>query len=216
MEKEFGDEHVVFRDKSHDASFMPLYPLVLDRSQNSSIQILVSASNQRSPFFTARLDAKGNILGRYWHYGTLGHQYLVDIDGSNEKKLILCGVNDIEEGTNGSFAVIAVLDPAKIIGESESAATRGFGKTTSTAEICYVRLPASDLNRAAGTISSDIVLESERENVLRFFARSAPVDRVRSLSIYSQRTYGWWKSNLPPRQAVCMRSSKKKENQEHS
>ena len=45
MEKEFGDEHVVFRDKSYDASFMPLYPLVLDRSQNSSIQILVSALN---------------------------------------------------------------------------------------------------------------------------------------------------------------------------
>ncbi len=178
MEKEFAAEHIVFRDKTYDASFMPLYPLVVDGPEHRSNQLLVGASNQRSPFFLARLDAKGNILGRYWHYGTLGNQYLVDLDGSNKKKIVLCGVNDTDEQTNGGFAAIIVLDPTKIVGETESSVTEGFGKTRSAAEICYVRLPISDMNLATRTILSNITLESEHENVLRFSARSTTADLV--------------------------------------
>ena len=176
MEKEFGNEHVVFRDKTYDASFMPLYPLVLDGPDKRSSQILVAASNQRSPFFLARLDTRGNILGRYWHYGTLGYQSLMDPDGSNERRIVLCGVNDVEEKTVGSFAAIVVLDPMRITGETESAVTKGFGKATSDAELCYIQLPVSDMNLATGTILSSIILESKNEDVFRFSARSPTAD----------------------------------------
>jgi hypothetical protein len=169
-EVEFGAPDVNFHGQGYDATFEPLFPFILSYPDRKSKEILVAASNGRSPMYMARLDDQGARLGRMWHYGVLGSQYMVDLQGDGNKELILCGWNDVDEKRTGPSAVIVVVDPKKIVGETESAATRGFGLTATGCELYYILLPQTDISIAMNSWLTVITLEKDKESVLRFSA----------------------------------------------
>jgi hypothetical protein len=110
--------------------------LIDDFSEKGKKEILANIHTNFSPSAIFRLDNKGNILGEYWHYG--GYQ-LTDsyiLDNGSQKLVIICGYENV---TQRGF--IAAIDPAKIIGKTESSQTRGFGYTASKAEVFYIALP---------------------------------------------------------------------------
>lgn len=178
LEKAFTDRLVTFRSVRYEADFSLDIPLVIDAPSRQEKELLVTGSNGRSPFFVSRLDIRGNALGRYWHFGSLGISYLVTLDGDTSKKMILTGVNDIEAIGTCNAGVIVVLDPSKIEGETESTLTRGFGLSPSNAELLYIQLPRSDIDAVRGSCPGNTVLESEGENVLRFTTTSNAPDQL--------------------------------------
>jgi len=131
---------------------MDAFPLViLPDSTGKGVEIIVAASSGRSPTVIARLDAKGSILGEYWHFGTLSGLYAFDLDGDGRKELIASGTNDMNDvlgDAHTSQAVFVVIDPWKLVGRSESRATRGFGFSATDAERAYIRFPHSDMEEA--------------------------------------------------------------------
>ncbi len=107
-------------------------------------EIIVGTNNGRSPNVIFRLDNQTNILGSYAHYGDVKNILLQLTDG--KKKLFVFGQNDLGEMDSLSFPVLALIDPEKIIGRSESNCTPGFDLPPSPAELSYVRFPLSDMN----------------------------------------------------------------------
>lgn len=104
-------------------------------------EIFVGAKNRRSPFKLARYGADGKLIGEYWHYGHVWGMYISDVAGGSEKEIILCGIND-----DSTQAALIILDPQKLIGEKESAVTRGFSLAKSDAEIAYVLFPLTSVD----------------------------------------------------------------------
>jgi hypothetical protein len=133
-------------------------PIAIARdSAGKAADIIVASSAGRSPTVIARLDAKGNILGEYWHFGTLHGLYAYDLDGDGRKEVIASGTNDMNDvlsDVRRSQAVFVVIDPCKLVGRNESRATRGFGFSISDAERTYIRLPHSDMEEALQVSSS--------------------------------------------------------------
>jgi hypothetical protein len=103
-------------------------------------------SRGRSPGVTIRMDAKGNILGKYWHFGQLRDIYSMTLGPDRKKMIVLTGMNDTADSTEGEFPVIVVLDPEKVTGETRSTLSPGFAFPASDAELYYIALPASDMN----------------------------------------------------------------------
>jgi len=131
---------------------MEAWPMVIVQdSAGKGSEIIVTALSGRSPTVIARLDANGNILGEYWHFGTLRGLYAFDLDGDGRKEVIASGttdINDVVGDPDVSQAVFVVIDPLKLKGRHESRATRGFGFSVSDAERMYIRLPRSDMEKA--------------------------------------------------------------------
>ncbi len=134
-------QKIQYKSKLYETEF---YPSCVVFGGNKKQSLFVSNNNGRSPSVVVRYDGKGNILGTYWHYGqTLMIFFDVNHDGHDE--LILNGINDTEDETNGSFATTIILDPDKVVGNCESSATRGFGFPSSNAELCYIRYPNPEI-----------------------------------------------------------------------
>jgi hypothetical protein len=174
--RKFDAESIRFLGQTYHAPFPSMFPFVLSYPDKKAKEILVAASNLRSPMFVARIASNGTIFGRMWHYGTLGSQYMVDLDGDGNKEMILCGINDADEKTSRPGSVIAVLDPRKIVGETESSATRGFGLEVADCELYYILLPQTDISRA---LDSRLVVQSMEpgtDKVLRFGTNGALTD----------------------------------------
>jgi hypothetical protein len=102
--------------------------------------VIVCVDHYDSPSVIYRLDGNGNVLGEYWHYGRISGLFSVDLRKDGRKQLVVCGINDVLQR-----AVLAVLEPARIIGKSEATATPGFGFAKSIAEDSYVAFPPCDL-----------------------------------------------------------------------
>jgi hypothetical protein len=120
--------------------------MAVDTSDPAHPEVFVTANSDRSPTAILRIDAEGNIIGEYWHHGQMPAIYLQDLDGDGRNELVLCGFNDTEDQKALPFPFIAVLDPRKILGVTESAVTRGYGYHGSDAELYYLRLPLTEAN----------------------------------------------------------------------
>ncbi len=168
FEQEMGGP-VEFRGARY-AERMDAWPLVIVQdSSGKGAEIIVAASGGRSPSVISRLDAKGNILGEYWHFGTLHGLFAFDLDGNGRKEVIASGTNDINDvlGDPGkSQAVFVVIDPLKLVGRNESRATRGFGFSTSDAERTYIRLPRSDMEEALETSNGVRMIQRTADSLL--------------------------------------------------
>jgi hypothetical protein len=168
FEREIGSP-VKFRGVQY-VDRMEAFPLVVVQdSAGKASEIIVAASAGRSPTVIARLDAKGNVLGEYWHFGTLHGLYAVDLDGDGHKEVICSGTNDANDELGHperSQAVFVVIDPRKLIGRNESRATRGFGFALSDAERVYVRLPRSDMEKALGVSSGVKTIQVTADSLL--------------------------------------------------
>jgi hypothetical protein len=134
-------QQIQYKAKQYGTEF---YPTSIIFGGNSKRTLFVSNNNGRSPTVIIRYDEKGNILGSYWHYGQ-GTINFLDVDHDGHDELILNGINDTEDETDRSFAVTIILDPDKIVGTCESSATKGFGFSSSAAELYYIRYPIPDI-----------------------------------------------------------------------
>lgn len=137
---------------------------------NGRTNIFMLSNNGRSPQFLARVDEHGKIIGRYWHYGQIGMIEVMDVDRDGKEELIILGMNDTPF-PDITFGVMTVLDPSKIIGDSESKATRGFGFPAFEGEIMMVRFPRSDVDLALKSQSVPEILMKEG-NVLSVYLRT--------------------------------------------
>lgn len=137
---------------------------------NGKTNIFMLSNNGRSPQFIARIDHQGKIIGRYWHYGQIGMIEAMDVDRDGDEEIVVLGMNDTPF-PDITFGVMAVLDPAKIVGDTESKATRGFGFPVSECEIMIVRFPRSDVDIALQSQSVPDILLKEG-NVLSIYLRT--------------------------------------------
>lgn len=141
-----ADQHVVFKKELGDIvqygndrflpHFMPRGMLVGDFDGDGKKEIIIGAPHHHSPYILYRLDAQGNILGKYIHYGHFWGIYAVDFEG--RKTIVLCGIDDKYDKP-----VIVVLDPQKIVGTTYSTTHPEFGTSAMQPEIYHVGLPHS-------------------------------------------------------------------------
>jgi len=113
-------------------------------------ELLISLAHHRSPYVLERLNANGDRIGEYWHYGHLRSLQTVRIDGEPLEVLAAAGINDAADTAGGSFGAIVILDPRKIDGPGESGLTPHFGLPMTVAELYYVRFPLTDMELATG------------------------------------------------------------------
>jgi hypothetical protein len=189
FEREIGSP-VEYRGVRY-ADRMDAWPLVIVQdSAGKGAEIIVAASGGRSPIVIARLDAKGNILGEYWHFGTLHGLFALDLDGDGRKEVIASGTNDVNDALGNpdvSQAVFVVIDPLKLTGRNESRATRGFGFSTSDAERAYIRFPRSDMEKALRSSNGVRMIQRTADNLL--------VVKVDNGSVTSPVTFDYYFSN---------------------
>jgi hypothetical protein len=116
-------------------------------------EIFVALTNDRSPSFLVRLTIEGKIIGEYWHFGWEAAPHIVKLAGEDHDLILLTGVNDVGYRTNQIFPALVVLDPAAIVGRTESPRTRGFGLSESGAEVYYVTAGNADPRLISGTVT---------------------------------------------------------------
>jgi hypothetical protein len=147
IEKSFS-EPFQYLDRSYTPNIDLASLVVDDVVENGTPEIWITGnSRNRSPGVTLRLDARGNILGKYWHFGQLRDIYSITLGPEKKKRIVLTGTDDAADSTGGEFPVIVVLDPEKVTGEGRSTLSPGFAFPASEAELFYIALPACDMNR---------------------------------------------------------------------
>ncbi len=170
-------DSVNYLDRPYSQYYNADMILVVDVEKRRGKEILVSANNiGRSPSYIARLDSRGNILGQYWHFGSLVALYAVDVDGDGRNEVIACGVNDTQDTTQGEFPMAVVLDPRMITGKTRSSVCPGLVLSPSGAEINYIRFPQSDINVALRQSSFTEFALFDSPDVLQFHVSSTLPD----------------------------------------
>jgi hypothetical protein len=158
-------ERVRFSGQTYQASQFWAGGLTLVRNPTGAgKEIVAAARHYRSPSVVARLDARGKVLGQYWHQGHVWPLHTIESPDSSRQWVLLKGCNDADTSDGGKIPVILVLDASKILGTSEASATRGFGFPASSAEVAYIRFPRSDIDYALhGLVEVKKVLQGEGE-----------------------------------------------------
>jgi hypothetical protein len=113
-------------------------------------EIFALASRGRSPNVLFRVSRKGEILGRYFHFG-YGIVDTLRWPGDSKPYLVFGGQNNVHEPDSLTYPVLGVLDPEKIEGKSQAGDSPGFALAPSTAERYLIRLPLTDMNKLLGT-----------------------------------------------------------------
>ena len=130
---------IAFRGDTYPMFFSITGIVTIKRPGGPSMEVIAGASGNRSPYVVTRLDRSGAIVGEYWHYGWIPALTGASIEGEANKSLVLCGVNNVGDKSDSGFAAIAILDPSRITGLTESLASRGFGYVASEAELYYIK-----------------------------------------------------------------------------
>lgn len=136
-------EKLTFRGRGYDLPMWAKPLAIAEGKSEDAPELFAEYDAGRSPTAIQRSDLHGNILGVYWHFGTLQIDTMRFTAGG-EPLLLLSGLNDVDDYERFGLPVIIVVDPRLLNGESESSATRGFGLPTSIAERCYLALPIPD------------------------------------------------------------------------
>lgn len=162
------DADVRYLGRAYSPYFNPVAMEVLGTGSSGEKEIFVLTENLgRSPSALYRLDHDAETIGRYWHFGSLQCMYR-DESG----RLVIGGKNDTEDTTLGGYPMIAVIDPAKIVGERKSIACPGYRMDVSDAEIYYIQLPRSDIDEAAFTSGMTASIHDEDSTTLRILVSS--------------------------------------------
>lgn len=128
---------VTFRGTQYINSYTSLGLLI--RTHAGRTEFLVSTNNYRSPSCLIRMTADGTVIGEYWHFGWINNPSVVRLPGMDHDAVMLVGGDDSHDLEGTVSASIALLDPDRITGRTESSVTRGFGFAPSEAEVMYVR-----------------------------------------------------------------------------
>ncbi len=142
---------------------------VVRRNEEGAQEIFIAAANNgRSPGFIARLNSRGDQIGRYWHFGNLGIMYSADVNSDGKEEIVAVGINDVDDEKELSWPAIVVLDPSNIVSDKKSKTASRFSFPFSDAELYYVRLPLSDINVALKLNASVGSLDISRSDVFNF------------------------------------------------
>lgn len=149
--------------------------------------VVIGHQWHRFPTRLAVLDAKGELLGDYWHAGHLTDLLFLDLDGDGRKEILAAGTNN-EYGQG----VLVVFDSADVRGSSpqftERYAWKDFGPGS---ELHYIRIPRTDaeladyfpqdaISRIMALKSGEISVWSGRSVIEYVFDRSLKIREVRS------------------------------------
>ncbi len=160
----FKSRSVDFRGVSYDTPFLPGQFFVESMSEGK-VNLFVTSNDGRSPTFLARLDRGMKVIGKYWHYGNF-KAYPTGAYHNGVREVAITGENDIRDMSGGEFDFVAILDPSKIVGDEESSATRGFGVPVSDAELYYIELPISDIQRVQAVGATERILRDSNDSLL--------------------------------------------------
>lgn len=143
-------EPVRYLDRSYSPYFNVQAVVVMNCGPSGAKNVFVEANNEgRSPSLVQRLDGNGNVVGTWWHFGGMIGMTQRDLDEDGVPELILWGKNDSQDSTHGEFPALAVLDPAKIVGDQRSSACAGYHLPESAAELYYLNLSRPDIDSLA-------------------------------------------------------------------
>jgi hypothetical protein len=168
VEKTFS-EPFQYLDRTYSPNIDIGSMIVEEFGNNCSPEIWITGnSRDRSPGVTIRMDAFGNVLGKYWHFGQLREIYCARVGADHRKQIILAGMDDAEDTTHNEFPAIVVLDPEKVIGETRSSRSPGFAFPLSDAEVLYVSIPQSDINLTLGNKAGTMILMDTTYSLMLF------------------------------------------------
>jgi hypothetical protein len=177
--KHFG-RNITFRGEQY-LSYFGMKSLVTFAStlRPGTREILVGALDDRSPGLIVRVGADSATLGEYWHFGHLPHMVAGTLAGEPRKVLLLFGINDLADRVDSSFPAIAVLDPSRITGRTESSVTPGYGYPASEAELFYIRADQPRLPILASATAGKngfSVLKVGQDSTFTFVSKSGAAD----------------------------------------
>jgi len=172
VKKQFSEE-VNYLDRTYSPYFNAGGFVTLMDSVHGSVDIfLLIVNHGRSPSALIRMNRKGEVIGKYWHFGQLVSLYEEDLDADGRPELILTGSNDVDDSVSDEYPVLIVLDPSKVVGEKKSTACPGYQMPTSNAERFYLKFPRNDMDRLYHLSGVGTSIEHEAENLLRYRVQS--------------------------------------------
>jgi hypothetical protein len=142
--------HADFNGAAYSGSYTISSLVAVSRPNSNQKEIIVCLQNDRSPWCLRRIDNKGNSLGEYWHFGWLGGAQAMNLPEVDHEVILLTGRNDVDYLANKVFPALAILDPFRIVGSTESIQARGFGFAGSDAELYYVGAGNVDTSLISG------------------------------------------------------------------
>lgn len=185
--KTLRDTTINFLTNHYEASLLFSDLVAADYQGSGKQEIITGVGFGRSPWHLVRLDHTLGTIGTYWHFG-FNHIYQVHLDGSGREEVVLCGVNQVDEPKSGQLAEITVLDPTRIVGNTEAASTHGFGFQPSNAELFCVKIPENDMQKALGLKQNMPALLSS-ENELQFSVNSTSPDGPHFEFVFTKDMY---------------------------
>ncbi|MBI5216597.1 MAG: hypothetical protein HY960_12670 [Ignavibacteriae bacterium] len=167
-----------YLNRRYDNVFTAHALLVEDFTGAGKNDIIVSATSIRSPMYLQRIDAGGNVLGEYWHFGQMNGLFSKDITNDGINEIVAFGIDDALDSVHVERLCIVVLDGTKISGKKKSTVSQGFAMPFSDAEILYLQFPICDMNVVLGNKPNNLTFQSEKEGLLTFSTTSNRPDNV--------------------------------------
>jgi hypothetical protein len=183
-------EEFKYSTRTYSPNFGIANFIVEDLVEKGKKEIWLTANNVgRSPSATVRLDAHGNILGKYWHFGNLNGIYALDVNNDGKKEILLTGINDLNEESYHQQPAIVVLYPSNVVESGKSTTAPEFGFPFSTAEMYCIRLPLSDLHEfyKINASVSGIADINDKEILFEVVSRAAELAEAFSFQYYFNR-----------------------------
>jgi hypothetical protein len=143
------------------------------RVRGETVEIFLMVVHNHSPSFIFRINSTGDVIGSYLHMGHFSGIQIMDADGDGDDDLVACGVNDELDRP-----AIVVLDPDKIVGETEAITTRGFGKTPSNAELISLIVDSVPDDKVFRTVFLPGVQLREKKLIFRYSSNEGVVFSV--------------------------------------
>jgi len=143
---DFPAEEISFKSKKYSLkpNICRIVPVI--RSNMKIYDIIVTTNTGRSPNFIGRFSSKGALLGKMWHFGGLG--FLTADTLFQRPMIIAAGIDDVGEERGGKRGIAYLIDPEKIVDETESLASRGFGFSAAICENIVIGFPSCDMSEA--------------------------------------------------------------------
>jgi len=160
---DFPSEEISFRMKKYSLKPRVSSVIPIIHSDAKGYDIVVESVTGRSPNFIARISSKGELLGKMWFCG--GQNYLMADTLFRKPLIIAAGIYDVDEESCG---ITYIVNPEKIVGETESQASHGFGFPAAVCENMIIRFPSCDMYKALHLGQFIMRINKHNPHVLRF------------------------------------------------
>lgn len=171
---DFPTEEISFRNVKYSLKPEVCQIVPVSHSNAKTYDIIVESVTGRSPNFIARISSTGILLGKMWHFG--GMSSLAADTLFRKPKILVGGLDDVDEEQGERRGIVYLIDPEKIVDETESLASCGFGFPTASCESIIVQFPSSDMNKALhlGQTVSSISRNGQHEFIFSVWSYPDP------------------------------------------